>query len=843
MAPITHPAGVCSASRSGAALEKERAIRARLPVGRAAAAFVVSALVAHAAATDSAVGVDTMQGNALNRSGIDPTLERDNRGISLLAPGRSRAPDGFLYESPYEIRPASPLANNWTYRLATELGAVHSSDHAPALRDYGDYSNGFMLNYLGFAMEQTGTARYFDFTAGAVGREDQYYRANFGRYGDFRTSLYFSEIPKLFTAQARTVFLGAGSGNLTLPSGLVPGNNTPAQVAAALQATSPFELGFTRKKAGLDIDVTPRTDVRVYARYSLERKQGTRPFGGASSYPGVPAVETIEPLDYKTHDVSAGMQWSGDTVQANLGYTGSFFRNGIDTLTWEHPLTVGDPAVLQRGRIDLYPDNAFHNLKLDVSAALPLRGRVSGGLSWSRSTQDDNLIAPTVNSGMLGAVNLANWNTTDALSRQTANARIDTTLAYASAAFSPLPDLSLQARLRLYAQNNKTQYAALNPLTGQAGYFGLDGANNYDIVPGLFRVQIRSVPYDQRKDNYGVEADYRLLRRTNVTLAYDRENIKLSNREYGTTQEDRFRVALNNRDIPWATVNLAYEYAKRAGDNYNFDPYAQFYAAVALVNAPATLADLRKYDIADRRQQLVKGRVNFLLGTDMDLAVSGRYLDNDYGATYGRLGDQVAAFNVDWNWQPRPGASAYAHYGFERRRNRMAQISDDPAGYATGNPAAGGPMYPLANLWDSDSRDDAHSVGVGFRYAFARATLESGYAWQYSPYRTGYSYATNGAIVGGAAAAASAGNSMPDFMFRRQTLETSLKFALSKDTALRLYHRYERATFKDWHYDGLPLLFDNGAGVFLGAGPQDYSMNMFGVFFQYTPGQREQTSQ
>ena len=80
---------------------------------------------------------------------------------------------------------------------------------------------------------------------------------------------------------------------------------------------------------------------------------------------------------------------------------------------------------------------------------------------------------------------------------------------------------------------------------------------------------------------------------------------------------------------------------------------------------------------------------------------------------------------------------------------------------------------------------------------------------------------------------------MPDIVSRLQTLETSLKIRVGKDTALRFYHRYERAKFKDWHYDGLPLVLGNGEAVFLGAGPQDYAGNVFGVFFQYTPGRRE----
>ena len=782
-------------------------------------------------------GAASGQGSALNRSGSDPTLERDERGMSQLAPEPSRAPGGRLYEAPYEIPQALPLAGGWSYRLATEFGAAADTGTAARLRDYGDARGGLTLNFLNLGLERDATAHYLDFTAGAAGRDDQYYRATFGRYGDFRASLYFSQLPKLFTDQARTVFQGAGSGSLTLVPGLVPGNNTPAQVSAALRSASPFELGFSRKQGGLDFDSTPGADWRLYARYSLEQKKGARPFGGASGYPGVPAVETIEPLDYRTHDLAAGVQWTGAEVHANLGYSGSFFRNAIDTLTWENPLTVGNPAVQQRGRMDLYPDNGYHNLKLDLGAALPLRGRLTGGLSWSRMTQDDNLVAPTVNSGTVGGVNLANWNTTAALGQKSAGARIDTLLAHASATFSPLQDLSLKAWLRRYEENNRTRYVAYNPLTGQYGYLGLDGGASNIVPSGLFRAPVRSIPYESRKDSYGVEGDYRLLRRTGLTLGYERENNRDPYREYGRTAEDRLRAVLGNRDLPWASVRLAFEHARRSGDNYQFDPYRPFYAATALSNAPATLAQLRKYDVADRRQNLVNGRVSFVVAADMDLAVAGRWLDNEYGAAYGRLGERRHGFNLEWSWQPGPKASAWAHYGFERTRLRMATINDDPAGYAGGDPNAGGAVYPLANRWSEESRDDSHSFGAGFRYAFGRATLESGYAYLFSPYRTRYAYASGGALASGTTAGA--GDGMPDIVFRQHALETSLRIALDRHSALRLFHRYERSRYEDWHYDGLPLVFAGGAGLFLGAGPRNFSGNLFGVFYQYTPGKRE----
>jgi len=298
--------------------------------------------------------------------------------------------------------------------------------------------------------------------------------------------------------------------------------------------------------------------------------------------------------------------------------------------------------------------------------------------------------------------------------------------------------------------------------------------------------------------------------------------------------EKRYRVGLNNRDLAWATIRLSYEHARRTGGDYNYDPNAAFYAPSASLDTPATLAQLRKYDLADREQRALNARVNFLLRSDMDLAVAGKVQSNEYGAAYGRLDERKYAFNLEWNWQPRPSASAYAHYGLERARNRMASINDDPAGYLSGDPNAGGAVYPFANRWDEESHDDTHTVGLGFRYAFGGAVLEAGYTYLYSPYRTRYSFASSGAIAGGAAAALAAGEGMPDMRFRQNTLEASLRFALDRNSALRFYYRYDRAAFEDWHYDGLPLVLGSEA-VFLGAGPRSYSASLVGLLYQYAP--------
>ena len=76
-----------------------------------------------------------------------------------------------------------------------------------------------------------------------------------------------------------------------------------------------------------------------------------------------------------------------------------------------------------------------------------------------------------------GGASLANvWNTTDALSRQSANARIDTRLADFGLSLKPASGLDVRSKVRYYETSNSMQYQSCNPLTGQWGRLLNDGS-------------------------------------------------------------------------------------------------------------------------------------------------------------------------------------------------------------------------------------------------------------------------------------------------------------------------------------------------------------------------------
>ena len=819
------------------------------------------------AQADSGAAPDNALGLPIGSETYDPTVPRDPRGKATMIPTLNRTPTGLLHDWAFLEPLPLALGNGWAASANIEAGGITKShdEKSREFREYRDWRNGFLVNALNAGAERGGL--FTELTAITPGRDDQGYRAAVGRRGFFEASAFLQDIPHLFSSRARTVYQGAGSGTLTLVPGLVPGDNTPDAVRAAAEAASPFELALKRRRAGLDFEHTPNEQWRFFARYTQERREGERPFGGTIglNFPASPVSgglsELIEPIRYRSHDFSVGAQLASATWQANVSYAGSIFRNEIGALTWDNPFNASllnaTAPLVTRGRTDLAPDNESHNVKLDFSrTALPLNGRFTGSFSWHRMTQDDALLAPTVNSGVLqatgtpGTLDLANWNTTAALSQPSANARIDTWLAELGYAFRPLRDLNVRTNWRHDVQDNRTRYTAFNPLTGQFGYPAADGAVFVGITPaynGLFfpgnsaltplPVHVRSIPFAYERDNARVEADYRLRAKTRLEMAYEREEYRREHRERDRTWEDKLRLAVNAREWSWATLRASYEYGKRSGSAYNADPYTDFYLTnLAPGVPPHTLAQLRKLDVADRTRHSANARMNILLRGNMDLMFTGRWTDDDYGSDYGRRGQRAENAAVDWSFQPRPEAGAFAHYDFNRQRMRQANINDDDTlGAPTSADAnAGGAVYPFANAWEASTRDTTHVFTGGLRFAFSGTRLEASYSYVDSKHAIGYAFASPGALTPGTAREAEGG--MPDMKTRRHILETSLARPIGTNMALRLYYRYERGSYRDWHYDGLPLVVENE--VFLGAVPESYSVHVVGLFFQYSFGRQ-----
>ncbi|AFL75356.1 MtrB/PioB family outer membrane beta-barrel protein [Thiocystis violascens] len=299
---------------------------------------------------DSAVGVNTMLGNALNPDTLRTIPARDPETLDA-SPGE-RTPTGKLLGWPAAV-PATTTTSDWTYHGQIEAGGMGSAGTTGSawFNQYKDLpTGGLYLNNFHIQADQPekGKGYFLEALGGGLGYRDQYGGINFGRYNDWKVKIFYNEIPHTFTSTYRNLWNGVGSDNLTLktlaPGGTrVPATGAPnaarSQTATidnmvdAIDALDDSELGLVRRTGGLSFDKYITNAWRFYGSYSKEHRDGERPFaavfGGGG---GGGNIELPESIDYDTHDILAALRFDDGVNNLNLQANVSLFRNNIDTV-------------------------------------------------------------------------------------------------------------------------------------------------------------------------------------------------------------------------------------------------------------------------------------------------------------------------------------------------------------------------------------------------------------------------------------------------------------------------------------------------------------------------------
>ena len=769
-----------------------------------------------AAQADSAIGVNTMLGNALNPDTINTVRARDPEVVDAVPD--ERTPTGKLIGWPYAVPTVTTTASGWKYHGEVELGGIFSGGNTNSwwfnqykdLPDSGPYLNNF---YIRADQPDKGKGYFIEALGGGVGYNDQFEGVSFGQYNDWKVKLFYNETPHTFTTTYHNPWSGIGGDNLTLntltPGGTLantriptlPNNPSTAQLTAqaaalttrqaagtaatkaniqnAINGLDDSTLGLIRHTGGLTIDKWITNAWRFYGSYTNEHRKGARPFGAVFGGGGGGDVEIPESIDYVTQDILGALRYDDGVNNLNLQVNVSLFHNNVDTMAFQNPVYaivsgVTTSATLPAanavvpgtrfpaGTFDLYPDNIYTNIRAEYARSMPewYHSRLTATASFTKMKQDDSLVPWTqydMNGMFVNGVSAYNkWNTPGSLTKQSANAEIDTQLYDLSFVMKPTAKLDVNAKFRYYSTDNKTEFLACNPLTGQWGRLlndgsgsGVVGANTaagnppgtavtaYDktncnlgatqalnLVPASANNNLRNIPFQYKKINYELGGDYHVATGQIINARLAREDYDRDYRERNKTWENIAKLGYVNRAFQFGTLRASVEYGRRRGDTYVYNPYEEFMTG-SLGPLPTangtnvggwlqTNAAARKFDLADRNRLNLDFRLDLIAMHDLDVGITGQYRNIDYpNSDYGRTDHQnLGTLSLDVNWQPSPKLGLVAYYTYQagslEQNNSMGGgcilgntyyfFSDGTTGTAAAGAVAPKPVNPGATV-------------------------------------------------------------------------------------------------------------------------------------------------
>jgi MtrB/PioB family decaheme-associated outer membrane protein len=745
-------------------------------------------------------------------SSLAPSLEAsrevDARGLTLLQPERRRTPTGFLYPYPFEPPAWRELGSSFVTRGRIELGFLGDAgeDDETRFREYSDTREGFWLRDLEADLEHRESGGFASLSAGSIGREDGFYRLDLGRRGLFEFHGGYASLEHRHANDATVAFSGAGSERLTLLPPLLPGAQTPAQLQSALAGVPESEIAADRRDANFGFSLTPDAGLKIAADYRRESREGARPSGGALGFTFPPApfgslVETLDPINDVNHVWHAGVELARETFQAGLAYQGSAYENAFRSLIWERPTTRRVGADPLAGRYALAPDNEWHHLRADAALALPLQGRFTTALSWSRARQNDDLLAPTINPAVIG------WTGADALARGRADARVDLWMADARLALRPWRPLTLDADFHLVRRDSDTSYVALNPANGFYGYVAEDGG------AGLVR-RYAALPLDSTRWKLDASARWRATRSLSGELEYAHEEISRENRARHVVRDDRAKLSLVSRSSSFATLRASYAYLHRGGSVYNPARDAIYYSQgpplftppLATTSPLSSYPGFRQFDLASQERHEIELRSNLLVGDAIDLGLSGRYADINYDAVFGLDRDALGELGVDAAWQPSPRFDFHAFgQGEWRERSLVSQRN-----FLN--------LLQTVIRWRHETELWSFALGGGFRWELLERLT----------WKADYVHMRSRETESNAPGIIEAKGQYPSQHGTDHLLESSLAYRWPFGLEAALLYRFQRSTLQDVNQIGLlPNL--GGNALYLGHVDDNYSAHLIGA--------------
>lgn len=696
-----------------------------------------------------------------------------------------------------------------------ELGGrlLEGSQDSSKFTEYREVPSGLFVDTFSFGLENSAHTYFLDLWGSHVAQEDQNYHAQFGLRGKYSVELEWDEIPHNYTNTASSLFNETSGGVFEIPDSTrelldpYPGPPDFAEIDSAIQRLArDMEIISKRARGKGSFIYTPNEQWQFSISYSNEKRSGRKPFGGNFGY--TTSIEIVEPTEYRTQEIRAGVEYFGKNWNAQLGYFLSVFENDVDALVWNNPFCSDariddDKCTASQGRIDLYPDNEAQNIHFSGAANLPFSTRLMTTISWGSRTQDDTFIPFTINTGLdTSALTLP----ADRLHGEVETTRINVSLT--NRFFSPV---GFTARFRYFDYDNQT------PSLIFPGYVRTDET--------VVRTERRNVADDYRKINTSVDATVHLMTDVSLKVGYAREEWDRRYREAAETDENIYKISLGYTPrSSWLLLRTSFAFSDKKTQDYDGER-AEQRGFPSDDPGIGQLPQLRKFDMASRERNKANLLAQITPSDNLAFTASFGLANDDFNESeYGMTASNSYDFSFDVSFNPTYDVILFAsatweNFDYEMRSRRRW----------TGNDSSN-------NDWRSDMEDKATTLGAWVSWAVIPKKVDVilDYSWA----KAKGTISTRALGDSGDPAFPTSAVDYPNTESTFQLLQATIRYHLTERLTSRLEYAYERYTERFFNKDMMDSYMqavDSGSqrSVFLGATEPNYYTNIIHLVLSY----------
>jgi len=521
----------------------------------------------------------------------------------------------------------------------------------------------------------------------------------------FRLDVLYGQIPHNFSQVSRSQYTEVEPGSLVLDDNIQEANQSDPpgytnRMTDYLNASPNIALTHRTDRYGARAKVRPATGWNVQGAVVQQKKTGNKAYGGSFGFSD--AIEIWEPIRHRTTDaeVNAGYQNQKIALRAAGGV--SVFENLVDDLIWDNPKRLTDTTNAgAAGQIDLYPDNRALYGNLALTLRLPSRTALSGTVGLRTIQQDDDWLPYTTNTALTQPNDPANalpgTNTDGKATALTADLRATTRV---------LGPVGASARFNYYDYDNKTPSFVL------PGYSRVDA--------GWTAGPLTTHPYGNSRMKLSGDLRYRPVSRLLLEAGAEWNQREHTLREVEEDQEvagfGRATLRLTNR----FSLDAKYRYGNRVADEFHIEEYQT--TSGTFHEQPG----LRRFDVANRRQQLADAALHGMFGEAADVQLRYQYARNIYPDSDLGLQDQQGNdVGLDLTYHPEgrvelTGGGGWSQFDAQQvsRTSNSGTVSSNPNDDWTAL-LRDRNWYGYADL-ELDIEPDVWTLQLGYEFSWAK---------------------------------------------------------------------------------------------------------------------------